>query len=261
MQRWSPETYARNAPFVAVLGAAVVELLAPQPGERILDVGCGDGTLTQRIVAAGAHVVGIDASPEFVAAAEGRGIDARLVDAGAMRFDAEFDAAFSNAALHWMLDPDAVLAGVARALVRGGRFVAEMGGKHNVATIFEAIGAALGRRGIRVDPRHVWYYPSPAEYATRLEAAGFAVERIDYFARPTPLPTSMRAWLETFAQPLIARVDGAHHDELFEEIEARLAPRLRAADGTWSADYVRLRFVARAGTGVPSGLAPAPARG
>jgi trans-aconitate methyltransferase len=245
MQIWSTESYTRNAAFVPALGAGVLDLLAPKPDERILDLGCGEGTLTQSLVAAGARVVGVDASPDFIASARTRGLDARLADAHDLPFDGEFDAVFSNAALHWMLEPERVLAGVARALVPGGRFVAELGAKGNVTSILQAIEAALERRGIDTSGRVLWYFPSSAEYATQLEAAGFVVERLEYFARPTRLPTGMRAWLETFAQPLLEGFGGSERDGLLDEVTASLAPALRDAEGSWVADYVRLRFVAR----------------
>jgi SAM-dependent methyltransferase len=245
MQRWSTESYTRNAAFVPAFGAAVVELLAPQPGERILDLGCGEGSLTERIVAAGAAVVGVDTSADFVEAARARGIDARLIDAANLPFDGEFDAVFSNAALHWMLEPDRVLASVARALVRNGRFVAEFGGKGNVAAILTALTATLRRRGVDVRARTPWYYPAPAEYEARLNAAGFTVERLEYFGRPTPLPTGMRAWLETFALSFLEQFPDYERDAVIAEVEGLLAPSLRDDAGNWIADYVRLRFVAR----------------
>ena len=147
--RWSPADYAQNAAFVPALGDAVLQLLAPQPGELILDVGCGDGALTARIAAAGAQVIGLDSSPEMVEAARARGIDAFVADAEAMdlaRFG-QFDAVFSNAALHWMLDPDAVASGIFAALRAGGRFVGEMGGEGNLATLRRGLRDELTARG------------------------------------------------------------------------------------------------------------------
>ncbi|MGH7789991.1 MAG: class I SAM-dependent methyltransferase, partial [Candidatus Binatia bacterium] len=146
-QSWDPERYARNARFVAELGAPVVELLAPRAGERVLDLGCGDGALTERLVALGCAVVGVDASPEQIAAARARGLDAHVVPGEGLAFAAEFDAVFSNAALHWMKNADVVIDGVWRALRPGGRFVGECGGAGCVAQIVAALAAALARRG------------------------------------------------------------------------------------------------------------------
>src|SRR5689334_15105089 len=174
-QTWEAERYAAAAAFVPALGAPVVELLAPQPGERILDLGCGDGVLTEKIAAAGASVVGVDGGPDMVAAARARGLDAHVMDGQRLTFDREFDAVFSNAAIHWMRDQDAVLAGVRRALKPGGRFVAEMGGHNNTAAIMVAFSAVLARRGLDARRYNPWYFPSAAAYRARLEGAGFAV--------------------------------------------------------------------------------------
>lgn len=244
VQSWSAEGYARNARFVADLGQPVLELLAPQPGERILDLGCGDGALTAKLVAAGATVVGADASAELVAAARALGLDARIADGQALPFDAEFDAVFSNAALHWMRQPDAVIAGVRRALKPGGRFVGEFGGHGNVAAIVTALVAALNARGLDGAPRFPWFFPTPAEYAAKLEAQGFRVDSIALVPRPTPLPTGMRGWLDTFANPFLDGIDPALRAPILDEVQALLAPSLRDQSGNWSADYVRLRFAA-----------------
>src|SRR3954471_10685224 len=173
-QQWSPADYQRHAAFVPALGASILSRLDPKAGERILDLGCGDGVLTAQIVAAGALVTGVDASPEMVSAAWARGVDARLVDARALPFHGEFDAVFSNAVLHWVPEADAVLAGVARALRPGGRFVAEFGGHTNVAAITVAIRAAFARHAVAT--ALPWYYPTPEEYRGRLVANGFAVD-------------------------------------------------------------------------------------
>jgi trans-aconitate methyltransferase len=243
-QRWDPRTYAQHARFVSDLGAGVVELLAPRPGERILDLGCGDGALTEKLVAAGASVVAVDASEEQVAGARSRGLDARVARAEALPFAAGFDAVFSNAALHWMRDASAVLASVYRALRPGGRFVAEMGGAGNVAAIRGALVEALDRRGIDGAGLDLLFLPTAEEYRALLEAHRFAVRTISLFARPTPLPGELSAWLETFAQSFLRAVPDGDRARLIEEVSAALRPRLYQADHGWVADYVRLRFSA-----------------
>jgi trans-aconitate methyltransferase len=242
-QTWSPASYQQNAAFVPALGAPLLALLAARPGERILDLGCGDGTLTEQIVAAGASAVGIDASPEMVAGAAARGLDARLIDATQLPFHAEFDAVFTNAVLHWIADADAVLNGVFRALKPGGRFVGEFGGHTNIAAISVAMRAVFARHALPYS-RH-WYYPSDEEYRERLAASGFTIEDIRLFPRPTPLPTGMSGWLRTFAVSQLSSVPAADRERIEEEIVELLRPSLCDQRGQWTADYVRLRFLAR----------------
>ena len=240
-QRWDPGRYQENAGFVAVLGAPLLDLLAPKPGERILDLGCGDGALTAKIAAV-ATVVAVDASADQIKAARARGLDARVVDGTRLAFENEFDAVFSNAALHWMRGPDAVIAGVWRALKPGGRFVAECGGAGNVHTIMEALVAALDRRGLDGRAAVPWYFPAPEEYRARLERRGFRVESIALIPRPTPLPGPLGDWLDTFAESFLAAVPPGERPAVKREVETELRPKLVDAAGVWVTDYVRLRF-------------------
>ena len=244
-QTWDPERYARNARFVSDLGQPVLELLAPQPGERVLDLGCGDGVLTQKLVALGCSVVAVDASAPQVSAARTRGLDAHVMDGQALAFEREFDAVFSNAALHWMHECDAVIRGVARALRPGGRFVGEFGGHGCVAKIVAAIEATLGRRGIDATRLNPWYFPTADEYAARLAAGGFEVGFIALLPRPTPLPGDIRGWLETFCECFLGALPPADRRAWLDEVCAALRPELCDAEGRWNADYVRLRFSAR----------------
>ena len=245
-QTWDAAGYSANAHFVPALGQAVLDLLQARAGERILDLGCGDGVLTEKLVALGAQVVGIDSSPDMIAAARQRGLDARLMDARSLTFQDEFDAVFSNAALHWVKDdPDAPIAGAFRALKAGGRFVGEMGGHACVGAITVALLAALQQRGIQ-DPA-AWipcYFPTVDEYETRLRRAGFVPQSIQLVPRPTLLPTGMRGWLETFANPYCAALLPGERNAFLEEATALLEPVLRDAQGRWTADYIRLRFAA-----------------
>jgi trans-aconitate methyltransferase len=247
-QEWKADRYAQHAHFVPTLGQAVLELLNPQPGERILDLACGDGVLSEKIKASGAIVVGVDSSADMVAAALRRGIDARIMDGFELTFDAEFDAVFSNAALHWMKrDPGAVLAGVRRALRPGGRFVGEMGGHGNVAAITVAALAVLERHGIKNAAASVpWYYPTVAAYRELMQKNGLVSESMELIPRPTPLPTGMRGWLETFVIPFLKLLPEAEREIALDEMVAALRPVLCDEKEQWTADYVRLRFLARA---------------
>lgn len=238
-QDWDPAAYAENAAFVPALGNAVLALLAPQPAERILDLGCGDGALTERLVDAGANVHGIDADRAMVAAAEARGLRVFQGDAQALAYDGEFDAVFSNAALHWMPDHPAVFSGVHRALKPGGRFVAECGGHGNIAAMRTALRAVLQKHDISY--RETQTYKSPAAAEGQLQAAGFQVEICELIPRPTPLATGMAAWFQTFRHGFLP-AEG--REEIISELVELLRPALCDEQGNWTADYVRLRFKA-----------------
>lgn len=244
-QRWASDSYQKHTGFVPVLGAPVLELLAPKPGERILDLGCGDGALTEKLRDAGADVVGVDASSAMIEAAQKRGLDVRVLDAHKLDFDQVFDAVFSNAALHWMLDPDAVVAGVRRGLKPGGRFVGEFGGHGNVAAITVGLFAAMEKRGIDAAATSPWYFPTADAYRARLEAHGFQVTSIELIPRPTPLPTDMAGWLETMAGPFFEALDQHQRASALADTVRMLEPCLRDEQGNWTADYVRLRFSAK----------------
>lgn len=243
-QDWQPDRYQQHAGFVAVLGTPALELLNPRPSERILDLGCGDGVLTEKLVAAGCQVVGVDAGADMIAAARARGLDAHVVDGHALAFANEFDAVFSNAALHWMTRPAEVVAGVHRALKPDGRFVAEFGGHGNVAAIRTALIAVLGRYGIDGAALNPWYFPTPDEYSALLRAAGFEVHSAELIPRPTPLPTDVGGWMDTFADSFFATLSPQDRASARTEAVDLLRSVLCDSEGRWTADYVRLRFSA-----------------
>lgn len=242
-QIWAPASYDTHARFVSDLAGGALSWLDAKPGERILDLGCGDGVLTARLADGGADVVGCDSSAEFVAEAQARGLDVRLMDGEALAFEGEFDAVFSNAALHWMTRPGQVIAGVSRALRPGGRFVAEFGGHGNVAAIVTALRAIGLARGGDLSLAHPWFFPAPAVYQSMLEEGGLAVRRIGLFPRPTPLPTGMAEWLTLFRKPFFQQFESKSETALAEVVEL-LRPSLCDAQGNWTADYVRLRVEA-----------------
>ena len=243
-QSWDPQRYARNARFVSDLGMPVVELLAPQPGERILDLGCGDGALTAKLVAMGCEVVGVDASEAQIRGAREIGLDAHVMDGEQLTFEHEFDAVFSNAALHWMRHPNDVIAGVKRALRPHGRFVAEMGGHRCVEKIRTALVDALNRRGLDGEGAVPWYFPTVEDYSERLIKGGFTVKYLALIPRPTPLPGDVTGWLETFAETFIAKLPPAERPAFIAEVREVLRAELCDGSGKWTADYTRLRFAA-----------------
>jgi SAM-dependent methyltransferase len=247
-QTWDPLAYGKDGKFVHGLASGVLEWLAAKPGERILDLGCGDGQLTQRIAANGATVVGVDTSPEMVDAARSRGIVVMEASAESLPFsDQAFDAVFSNAALHWVHDHDAMLAQVKRVLKPGGRFVAEMGGHGNIAAIRVALAAVLAKHGHGGLDQGAGYYPTPESYAQQLTQHGFEVQQIALIQRPTLLPESgMQGWLGIFRRGVLDALPESLRGTVVEETTALLAPVLRDEAGNWTAFYVRLRFIASA---------------
>jgi SAM-dependent methyltransferase len=237
--RWDAADYARTGRFVADLGEAALDLLHPQVGERILDIGCGDGALTHKIIERGAEVVGVDNSPGLVAAARAIGIDVREMDAAVMDFEAEFDAAFSNAALHWMLDRDRVSNAVFRALRPGARFAGEMGGEGNLKRLREALDAELIARGYPPPLESSNWYPSVEEFAGVYEASGFTQIDARLIERPTPMPNGVGAWVTTFRRGWLDRAG------VPEEERAEIGEAVADSVGSPEADYVRLRFIMR----------------
>jgi SAM-dependent methyltransferase len=237
--KWDAADYAKVGAFVAELGGAALDLLDPQPGERILDIGCGEGTLTKKIVGRGATVLGIDNSPEMIAAARANGIDAVLLDVADMTFSAEFDAAFSNATLHWVLEKEQAARAIFRALKAGGRFAGEMGGEGNLEKLREALDEELIIRGFVPPVEASNWYASPEEFATVYESAGFREIDARLIERPTPIEHGVAAWVNTFRKGWLDRA-GVPEEER-AEIAAAVADRV----GSNVADYVRLRFIMR----------------
>jgi trans-aconitate methyltransferase len=227
---WESNTYFKHAHFVADLATPVIELLKPQKGEHILDLGCGDGRLTKALQDIGCIVTGVDYT--------------RQMDAHHLTFNQEFDAVFSNAALHWMKQPEKVIVGVKQALKPNGRFVAEFGGHGNIQSILDALQIALKERGINLDEVNPWYFPTAEAYQALLEAEDFRVDYIKLIPRPTPLPTDILGWLATFANSFTKLFPEQEQEAFLNQVMTLTAPKLQQADGNWTVDYVRLRFAA-----------------
>lgn len=221
------------------MGQAALDLLDPQPGEHILDVGCGDGTLTLKIKEAGADVVGIDNSLSMIGAARAKGLDARLMDAAELKFVEAFDAAFSNATLHWVIDKERAARAIWFALKADGRFAGEMGGEGNLARLREALDDVLVVRGYGPPTYAANWYPSVEEFVELYEGVGFRDIDARLIERPTSLEHGVAAWVTTFRRGWLDRA-GVPEDER-ESIAAEVAERV----GTNIADYVRLRFMMR----------------
>ncbi len=244
---WDATLYDQSFGFIADFGAGLLDLLAPVAGEHVIDLGCGIGQLTAGIAARGAEVVGVDANPEMIALARQKHPDLNFICASGEDFSLpeQADGVFSNAALHWMKQPELVIASVKRALKPGGRFVAEMGAHRNVVTITEALYRALEEQSIpREAVEFPWYFPRTSAYVALLEAGGFNVTNFAYFARPTPLdncPNGLSDWIRMFGSDFLAAAPEGGQAKLMARTEELCRDHL-CPDGRWVTDYTRLRF-------------------
>lgn len=246
-QKWDAELYEARHGFVWQLGQGLIDLLKPQPGERILDVGCGTGQLTARIAESGATVIGLDSSLEMIGQARQNfpQIQFVLQNVTEMPFNAEFDAIFSNAALHWVLDAPAAARAISKALRKGGRLVAELGGRGNIQTIERAIVSTLARYLGDQVPSSNNYFPSLGEYSSLLETAGLEVRTAELYDRPTPLegPNGMADWIRQFKWFYFETLPAEQRAQALRDVVDDLAPELCKAT-IWVADYRRLRLTA-----------------
>lgn len=244
--QWNATRYETQHAFVWQYGKSLIELLSPQASERIVDLGCGTGQLAAELAASGAQVEGIDASPAMIEQASRNypHLSFTVADARTFQVAQPVDAVFSNAVLHWIAEPDAVIQQVRQALKIGGRFVAEFGGQGNIAGIRQALQQALAPyRASISDP---WYFPSLSEYVSRLERQGFEVVYAVLFDRPTLLQggeEGLANWLQTFANAFLTALTAETQHQVIQTIETQLRPT-HYSNGNWTADYRRLRLVA-----------------
>ncbi|GAB6929325.1 class I SAM-dependent methyltransferase [Paenibacillus sp. JCM 10914] len=248
-QTWKPQAYDQQLSFVSGYGKGLIEWLAPKPGEHILDLGCGTGDLAYEISASGARVTGMDASHEMIESAAAKYPSLTFIPEDGQNFTTatQYDAVFSNAALHWMRNAEGVIRSVHAALKPGGRLVAEFGGKGNVEGIYHAIRLVLlDSHGIDAATRNPWYYPSIGEYASLLEAHGFRVRMAYHFDRPTRLSggaDGIRIWLLHFGDHFFDGFTEQQKEDAINSISDITKSTLWNED-SYYADYKRLRIVA-----------------
>lgn len=243
-QNWNAKQYISHASFVAEYGLPVLELLDPKQGEKILDLGCGDGKLTKKIEQSGAKVLGVDSSLSMIKTARKRDLSVEVMNGECLGFINEFQAVFSNAALHWMTNSDAVISGVYNALKPAGRFVGELGGEGNVDALVSAMSNVFQKYPEFGEFKNPWYFPSVNEYQKQLQSGGFKVQYIEMLSRSTPLGAGLREWLKIFSNGITTDLSENQKDIFYTEVEKLVKPRL-FVDGQWLIDYVRLRFSAQ----------------
>ncbi|ASZ14914.1 methyltransferase domain-containing protein [Chitinophaga pendula] len=243
MEHWNATLYKEKHSFVFEYGNSLLEWLQPLAGEQILDLGCGTGELTAKLADAGALVTGLDNDGEMIASARAQypGLDLVVADAAGFSLPGVYDAVFSNAALHWMPDARAVIAGMYRHLKPGGRLILEMGAKGNVGGILHALEKVMALHGYEYQA--FWYFPSLSEYSTLLEEAGFVVRKAYFFDRPTVLSdpeNGIVEWLRMFGERIFSDVPVEKQEVILRETQ-QLLYDTHYKDGKWYADYVRLR--------------------
>lgn len=244
--QWNADLYNDKHAFVYQFGSQIIDLLKPQTGEVILDLGCGSGELTKAIKDSGAKTYGIDSSPEMIPKANSNypEIDFRVMDATGLDFDFKFDAIFSNAVFHWIKNPEKAVEKMFENLKDGGRIVMEFGGKGNVQNIVEAVKTSLAKRNLQF--HDLWYFPSIGEFASLLENKGFKVTYAEHFLRETELAdeeTGIADWLEMFGKPFFSEIKETERSSFLQEVTEILRPT-NYKNGKWFADYKRIRVIA-----------------
>ncbi|UVI31814.1 methyltransferase domain-containing protein [Paenibacillus spongiae] len=248
-QRWEAGMYDQAMSFVSKYGEDILDLIAVQPGERIIDWGCGTGDLAAQLSKKGAIATGIDASESMIAQAQHKYPDITFLVADGQRYrpDTPVDAVMSNAALHWMTDAESTAASIAGSLRAGGRFAAEFGAAGNIQEVRRALQESFDRAGVLELLKFPWYFPSIGEYTPLLERHGLSVRMAVRMERPTPLTggeQGLRIWLETFANGLLMPLNEAKRREVIGETERRLKQTKLYRNGEWVLDYERIRITA-----------------
>ncbi len=241
--KWNADKYKKHADFVSKLALPVIELLDPKENEKILDLGCGDGTLAVEIEKCNAQVVAVDLSESMVAKAQEKGIQAFVMSATELPFKNEFDAVFSNAVLHWIKDADTAIKKIYRSLKPKGRFIAEFGGYGNIKSLTDAMQQVFNEHkefGVFHNP---WFFPKDTEYKQLLEDNGFSVEYIELIPRPTKID-DISNWLDIFANGIISHLTQEQQSLFKQEVREILKPKIYSDKDGWVADYVRLRLKA-----------------
>jgi len=243
INKWDADNYNKHADFVSNLAFPVVDLLNPQKNERILDLGCGDGTLALEIEKFSTKVIAVDLSESMVKKTKEKGIEAYVMSAIELPFYNEFNAVFSNAVLHWVKEPETAIKKISAALKSGGRFIAEFGGYGNIKYLTDAMQEVFDRHEEYGEFKNPWYFPKETEYKELLEANGLKIDYIELIPRPTKID-DIANWLDIFANGIVSHLTEAQQDNFKQKVRAILKPKIYDEKNAWVADYVRLRLKA-----------------
>ena len=240
---WNANNYNKHADFVSILATPVVELLKPKKDEKILDLGCGDGTLAVEIEKAGTKVVAVDLSEDMVEKTKEKGVEAYVMSATELTFQDEFDAVFSNAVLHWVNEPKIAIQKIYNSLKDGGRFIAEFGGYGNIKHLTDAMQKVFDKHPEYGKFHNPWYFPKVQKYKTLLEEGGFEVGYIELIPRPTKID-DISNWLNIFANGIVSHLTHEQQINFNNEVREILKPIIYSKKEGWVADYARLRLEA-----------------
>ncbi|MCP4969433.1 MAG: methyltransferase domain-containing protein [Arcobacter sp.] len=240
---WNATKYNKHADFVSNLAMPVIELLNPKKDEKILDLGCGEGTLAVEIKKFNTNVIALDLSEDMVEKAKAKGLEAYVMSATELEFEKDFDAVFSNAVLHWVKDSKTAINKIYAALKDKGRFIAEFGGYGNIKYLTDAMEEVFNNNPQYGKFNNPWYFPKDIEYKELLESNGFKVEYIEIIPRPTQIDDILN-WLTVFANGIVSHLSNEEQENFKKEVREILKPKIYTKKDGWTADYVRLRLKA-----------------
>ena len=218
---WNAKGYQKDFAFVPKYGEAVLDLIDAAPGALAVDLGCGNGGLTGKLIERGYRVVGVDASAPMLALAKERYPDTTFLQADACTFQLpeQADVIFSNAVLHWIdaAKQNELIANIASQLKPGGQLVCEFGGKGCAETVHAALEKIFAAHGLTY--RRTFYFPTVGEYAPMLERHGLQVRAALLFDRPTPQQTEdgLADWIRMFDKAPFAGVSEELQETIIRE--------------------------------------------
>ena len=245
--KWNTDLYDDSQQFVSEYGKDLISFIPNKNGQKILDLGCGTGDLTNQINESfKCDIIGIDYSPEMIQKARLKypKLHFSICDACTMPFADEFDVIFSNAVFHWIPNQDELHRSIYNALKYAGIMICEFGGYKNIEKISNAFGRVIKQYGDNYDSP--FYFPKVEEHTKVLEKSGLKIEKIYEYDRPTILPNGelgLRQWISQFFSSHLNKYDVTVQEEILIAVENDLQVDM-FKDNNWIADYRRIRVIA-----------------